>query len=296
MCAPVTAVRRSAAITVMITLSSLHVGPLVGSGGQGDVYELTSGPGRLLKRYRAGVAVDESGLGALVDWRGHLSPKDQSVIDKHTAWPLDVVNCEDGTYGILMNRAPLEYWHAVEGDTLPRDLSWAFMVDAARFVGLQPAPPLGAVLMMVQIATVFDVFHRNGVSYGDLSATNILWTGGSRPSVLLIDCDAAGVAGQPRALQEAQTPLWNCPWPGVEGQERDEYKLAIAFLRLFFRYEGPISDTTRNIQVPAYPPVTQDAADLLGAGLRQVSIRPAAADWLPALRQLHRGLKVRKVA
>lgn len=280
----------------MITLSSLNVGPLLGSGGQGDVFELSSDPGQLLKRYRAGVAVDESGLMALVDWRKHLPPKDLTVIDKHTAWPLEVVDCEDGTYGILMNRAPQEYWHTVEGDTLPRDLSWAFMVDAARFVGLQPAPPLAAVLMMVQIATVFDAFHRNGVTYGDLSASNVLWTGGNFPSVLLIDCDAAGVTGRPRALLEAQTPLWNCPWLGVEGQERDQYKLAVAFLRLFFRYEGPISDNTRNIQVPAYPPVTRDAAELLGAGLRQVSFRPAAADWLPALKQLHRGLKARKVA
>jgi DNA-binding helix-hairpin-helix protein with protein kinase domain len=280
----------------MIKLSSLNVGTFRFRGGQGDVYELDSDPRLLLKRYRADVAVDEAGLRALVDWRKQLQPKDFAVIDKHAAWPLEVVDCEDGTYGILMNRAPQEYWHTVEGATLPRDLSWAFMEDAARFVGLEPAPPTAAVLLMVQIATVFDVFHRNGVAYGDLSATNVLWTGGNSPSVLLIDCDSAGITGQPRALQEVQTPLWNCPWPGVEAQERDQYKLAIAFLRLFFRYEGPIMDTTRNIQVPSYPPVTQDTASLLGAGLKQVSIRPAPADWLPALQQLHRGLKARKVA
>lgn len=280
----------------MIELSNIEIGALLGSGGQGDVYEVTSGTGQLLKRYRRGIDVDDAGLAALVDWRKHLSQKDIAIVDKHTAWPLEVVDCEDGTFGILMNRAPNEYWHTVEGDELPRDLSWAFMVDAARFVGLQPASPLAAVMMMAQIATVFDVFHRNGVVYGDLSASNVLWTSGNSPSVLLIDCDAAEVTGQPRALKEAQTPLWNCPWPGVEGRERDEYKLAVAFLRLFFRYEGPIADTTSNIQVPAYPPVTRDAADLLGAGLKQVSIRPSAADWLPALHQLHRGLKKRKVA
>lgn len=279
----------------MIRLSSLDVGALLGSGAQGDVYELTSDPGRLLKRYRKTTAVNEVGLAALVDWRKHLPPRDMAVIDRHTAWPLEVVDCEDGTFGILMGRAPQEFWHTVEGEELPRDLSWAFMVDAAQFVGLKPAPPSAAVALVVQIATVFDVLHRNGVAYGDLSASNVLWTGDAFPSVMVIDCDAATVIGHPRALKEAQTTLWDCPWPGVEGQERDEYKLAVAFLRLFFRYEGPISETTRNIQIPAHPPMTRDAADLLGAGLKQVSIRPSAADWLPALQRLHRGLRARRI-
>lgn len=280
----------------MIAISSLKVGALLASGGQGDVYELDSDPRQLLKRYQAGVRVDVDGLHSLTDWRSGLGPKDKTIIDKHTAWPLEVVDCEDGTYGIVMNRAPRAYWHTVEGDVLPRDLSWAFMVDAARFVGLQPASPRAAVALMAQLVTIFDVFHRNGVSYGDLSARNVLWTGGGSPSVLLIDCDAACVSGQPRALKEAQTALWDCPWPGVEGQERDQFKLAVAFLRLFFRYEGPIGDTTVNIQVPAHTPVTRDAADLLAAGLKQVSIRPSAADWLPALHRLHRGLGARRVA
>ncbi|WP_157581293.1 hypothetical protein [Phycicoccus sp. Root563] len=277
-------------------MTRLDVGPLLGSGGQGDVYELPSDPGRLFKRYRSGVRVDETGLSALVEWRLELSPRDRAVVDKHTAWPLEVVDCPGGTLGILMNRAPRDFWHTVEGGVLPRDLSWAFMSEAARFVGLEPATPRAAVAIMVQLATAFDVLHRNGATYGDLSASNVLWTGDGCPSVLLIDCDAAEVNGRPRALREAQTPLWSCPWPGVEGRERDEFKLAMAFLRLFFRYEGPIMDSTSSIEVPSHPPVTGEAADLLTAGLRQVSVRPAAADWLPVLRELHGGLRARRVA
>jgi hypothetical protein len=280
----------------MIKLSSLSVGAFLKDGGQGEVHELTSSPDQLLKRYKPGIAVDAAGLEALVAWRQGLDPRDRNVVDQFAAWPLEAVDCENGSFGIVMKRAPRQLWHVVEGDTLPRDLSWAFMEDAARFVGLQPATATAAVTIMFQIATVFEVFHRNGVVYGDLSAANVLWSGGRRPTIFVIDCDATEVIGRPRALQEAQTPLWACPWPGVTARERDEYKLALAFLRLFFHYEGPLTDSTRNIQIPATPPVTREAADLLGAGLREVSIRPAAADWLNPLRTLERGLKARKIA
>jgi hypothetical protein len=281
----------------MIKLSALGgIGQVLSVGGQGSVYELPARPAELLKRYHSHVRVDVNGLEALVQWRATLSPRDLGIINRSTAWPVEVVNCEDGTSGFIMPRAPAEYWHTLENDTLPRDLSWAFMVDSARFVGLKPASPPAAVAVIHKLMIVFDVLHRNGICYGDLSATNVLWSGGSRPDIFVLDCDAAWIAGQPRALKDAQTMLWKCPWQGVQARERDEYKLALAFLRLFFRYEGPIDSTTRNIQLPAYPPVTREAAELLAAGLREVTNRPAASDWFEALHKLERGLKARKVA
>lgn len=277
----------------MIKISTLHVGPRLGGGGQGDVFELPDDPEHLVKRYRPEIAVNEAGLVALVDWRAGLPPKDGAIIAKHTAWPQEIVDCEDGTFGIIMKRAAASFWHTVEDEKLPRDLSWAYLQDSARFAGLTTPPPRAAVQLMIQLATVLDVLHRNGVVYGDLSATNVLWTGGTAPNLFVIDCDAAHVEGGPRALDVAQTPLWSCPWPGVEGRERDEFKLALAFLRLYFCYEGPIDLSTQNLLVPDHPPVSRAAADLVTAGLQQLSVRPSAGDWLPVLRHLAKGLRAR---
>ena len=280
----------------MINAADLALGPMISDGGQGMVFELTDDDTRVLKQYKAGVTVDPDGLVALADWRAGLAGKDLAVIDQHTAWPEQVVAFDDGTHGFLMRKAPASFWHVVEGARVPRDLTYAVSQDAARFVGLRPASPGEAVAVVFQLATVFDVFHRNGVAYGDLSSRNLLWTGGSRPSTLLIDCDAAGVEGAPRALQEAQTPLWDCAWDGVEGRERDEYKLALLFLRLYWHFEGIIGDSTPQVQVPASRPAQREVGELLGAGLWRVSLRPSAADWLPSLRELERGLRRTRAA
>jgi hypothetical protein len=281
----------------MILLSALGgIGPELSVGGQGTVYELLARPGEMLKRYHPHVKVDLPGLESLVEWRSTLAPGDLAVINRSTAWPVEVVDCEDGTFGFVMPRASAQFWHTLEGETSPRDLSWAFMADSARYVGLTPASPVVAVILMHQLSIVFDVFHRNQISYGDLSAANVLWSGGNRPTIFVLDCDATQLTGRPPALKAAETMLWKCPWPGVAARERDEYKLALAFLRLYFRYEGPLDYNTRHVQLPAHPPVTREAADLLAAGLREISTRPAASDWFDALRSLERGLRARKVA
>lgn len=281
----------------MTDLSSLGPigGPLGAPGGQGTVYELPDHPDLVLKRYHATTAVDPAGLDSLVAWRRHLTPADRAAVDATTAWPDDVVHCPDGTVAVVVRRAPNRFFHQVEGDLVPRDLSWAFCADAVRWAGLEPAPPTVCVSLVRRIAAVFEVFHRTGVCYGDVSATNILWVGGRRPEVFFLDCDSAHVTGQPRALADAQTPLWECPWP-LEDRRRDEYKLALTFLRLFWRYDGPLTDLVRTVRLPAQPPVTRSTAALVEQGLREQGPRPAATDWLDPLQRLNQGLRRRRVA
>lgn len=269
--------------------------PLGSPGGQGTVYELPDRPGWVLKRYHPGVAVSVTGLLALVGWPQSLVLRDRKVIDACTAWPAQVVDFLDDTYGFVMRRAPGRFFHEVEGVRLPRDLGWAYLADAARFVGLNAAAPAVAAALVYRIAVVFDVLHRNSVVYGDFSSGNALWSCGPRPQIFLFDCDAAHVVGQPRALLEMQTPLWDCPWDGLGGPDRDLYKLALAFLRLYFRYEGPVHTGTGAIRIPDRPAVTREVHDLMAAGLRKDSaLRPPAAHWLEALPRLDRGLRSRR--
>lgn len=282
----------------MRQISTSQFGAMIGRpGGQGTVYELVGEPNLLAKIYHAVVQLDPDGLEALVGWRRGLGRPDLAMIDQATSWPLDTLTVtEDGRLGVVIPRAPDRFFHTVNGSTIPRDISWAYLADAVRFAGLEPARPAAAARVVRQLAGVYDVFNRNGVAYGDLSHTNALWSGGARPDVYLIDCDAAAVSGHPRALVEAQTPLWDCPWPAVQGQERDLYKLALAFLRLVMRYEGPLGENVRSLTLPAHPPVTVDTADLLEAGLREAGIRPSPAAWIPVLECLEKGLRARKIA
>jgi hypothetical protein len=278
-------------------LTATDIGPMLGqSGGQGSVYELAGEPARLIKLYHPHIKVEMAGLDALVAWRHGLNRTDRAVIDRSTAWPQDTVEVDDGRVGIEMPRAPGKFFHIVQGKRADRNLSWAYLADATRWAGQEPAAPAVAVRVVKQLASVFDVFTRNGIAYGDLSHSNVLWSGGHRPDIYLIDCDAAWVVGGQRGLEEAQTALWTCPWPGVQGQERDAYKLALAFLRVVMRFEADLDGNVRTLDAPAHPPVTVEVVELLEAGLRERGPRPEPGRWIPALDTLERGLRARRIA
>lgn len=282
----------------MKQMSLSDLGPMVGQpGGQGTVHELIGTPDRLIKIYHLPVLVDPAALEELVQWRTGLAPADRAVVERATCWPVEAVTIiEDGRLGVEIPRAPARFFHTVGGVDMPRDISWAYLADAVRFAGLEPARPAAATRIVRQLAELFDVFARTGVMYGDLSHSNLLWSGGERPDVFLIDCDAAGLIGRPRALAEAQTMLWDCPWPAVTEQERDLYKLALTALRLVMRHEGPLDPSVHTLVAPVHPPVTIDFADLLEAGLREQGARPSAQEWIPVLDRLEKGLRARKAA
>lgn len=282
----------------MITSATLgRIGPAIGNpGGQGGVFTLPDRPGMLLKKYHDWVTVNPDGLVALVEWMAGLPARSQRVLRRLTSWPTEVVDCGNGHWGILIRRADVRFFHRVEGEMIPRDLSWAFCADAANFAGLEPAAPHVAVTLVYQWACVLDVMHANGLAYGDLSAGNILWSGSRRPEILVLDCDSAHLLGSPRALADAQTPLWDCPWKGVDDIDRDRYKLALAFLRLYFRYQGPITKDVDQLDVPAQPAITRTVAELLAAGLHSRGPRPTAKEWLDPLSRLERGVRMRRAA
>lgn len=282
-------------------LAFASIGPvadtIAGSGGQGQIRELTAHPHLLLKTYRPDHQPDLDALARLAAWPRGLSSKDRAVIVARTCWPARVVPDTPWGVGTLIQRAPDRFWNVVEGKRIPRDLQFAF-VPAARFSGAELLTPVGAIAMTYRYATILDVLHRGGVAYGDLNHSNLLWAGTtSRPELFLIDCDAAWLTTGPRTLTDAQTPLWLDPWTHrddgspEEAVQRDRLKLALLFLRLYYRSLMELDASRPVIELPSDPPLTQTVADLLLAGLRRDGDRPAAADWLEPLNRLERRVR-----
>ncbi|MFD0574174.1 hypothetical protein ACFQ0T_39345 [Kitasatospora gansuensis] len=91
------------------------------------------------------------------------------------------------------------------------------------------------LLLLADLATTLDRLHRFGVTVGDLSPKNLLFTLTTKPECFLIDCDSARTDGA-TVLPQAETPDWHVP----TGEERatrhsDTYKLALLAVRLFAR-------------------------------------------------------------
>jgi hypothetical protein len=280
-----------------ITITADELGPVgdeLGRGGQGIVYELPSRPHHLLKVYLDD-AVDRDGLEALVRWRLRLSSRDRRVIDAMTAWPLAVVPDLSTGLAFVMRRAPTEFFHDRPGGSRPHDLQWAYCTSVA-YSGRQPATRRQAVTIVHRLAMVLDVLHRNDVVYGDLSATNVLWSARhGRPRIFLIDCDAAWATIGPRGCGGGQTPNFADPWPsdGTPAAERrrDLYKLGLVFLRLYYRSQLPVTAETPTIDLAADPPITRSVHGLLQGALSPDGDRPTAADWMPRLAALDRRLR-----
>ena len=282
------------------TVPLADLGPLgeeIGAGGQGRVIRIRRRPGLLVKVYAADV--DRDALLELVRWRRALPTRDRRIVDSATAWPLAVVDGPDQV-GVLVREAPPVFFQEIAGHRQVRDLQWAYCRSVS-YVGREPVSRRAAVTLVHHWATVLDILHRHGVVYGDLSATNVLWSErGARPGLFVIDCDSAWVTTGARAVAGGQTPGWDDPWPSDGSPDaerrRDLYKLGLMFLRLYYRSQLPIDALTRQIALPADPPTSRPIRDLLVASLRRDGSRPGAADWVEPLRCFERVLRSRGVA
>jgi hypothetical protein len=276
------------------------IGPPFGHvGGQGRVHPLPDHPGWLYKRYHDTTPVDPDGLLALVEWRRQLTGRDRRIVDVRTAWPQYVVE-HPGGHGVVIRRAPARFFHVFGDEEVGTDLQFACL-DTATWGGAGPAGPRTAVAIVYRYAQVLDVLHRNGVVYGDMSHTNMLWTSAPGwPGVFVIDCDAAWLTTGPRGVPFSETPPWIDPWPNDLTAERlrrlDLFKLGQLFLRTYYHWPGKITATTTSLGLHDEPPVTRRITDLLTASLRRDrphQPRPRARDWLDPLVVLERHLRAR---
>lgn len=232
-----------------VPLSALGPMSRLNAGANGvihrlDTFRLPDEPGELVfKEYDPRtVQVALGGLERLAGLRLGLSAQRRAVLDEMTAWPLRAVaGPGDEARGVLMRLIPAGFFEDMllpsgNRDRVPREIQHLiFDADVARRREVDVPgddDPHTRLRICERFAYILSVLHGANLVYGDISARNVLYRLRPRPSVFLVDCDAARVRGAAAVNQQQHSPDWNPPERG-RGQTvaTDRYKLALFVLR-----------------------------------------------------------------
>lgn len=228
-------------------------------------------------------------LTALVAFRSGLDARTRQILDDAAAWPLRVVTRSGAVCGFLMQLIPAEFFGQQilpSGRTthLPIKAQWLVVdpakADAAGIAVAREDDVPARLVLCAKLAHVFGVLHRAGLVYGDLSLNNLVFSAGSPPRVMLVDCDAVQAAGS-APIAQAHTPDWTPPEcvAGSPAQDiaTDRYKLALFMLRVLS--PGPHASQAVD------PARVMGVLDLEGNSLIEAGVsddrsrRPSAKQW-----------------
>jgi serine/threonine protein kinase len=279
-----------------VEYSTLSLGRRLGQGGQGTVYEVSNkkineaaddgGWDVAYKEYATTLRpdLDTAALASQVGLLGELSAAEGRWLCDRTAWPAVVVERGGSASGFLMRSVPDQYQFILQslagtstGTKRLANLEYLLNDDTyVAGIGLTISER-DRLLLLADLAATLTRLHRIGITVGDLSPKNLLFTTAPQPKCFLIDCDAMRLRGD-TVLPQAETPDWQIP-AGEEKATRasDVYKLALLAIRLFARDQTATDPT-------ALTPTSPALADLARAGLNpDPARRPAPAVWAEQL-------------
>ncbi|GAA1740377.1 hypothetical protein [Luedemannella helvata] len=271
------------------------------SGANGAIWRLTgfqlaSAPGPLVyKQYQgqAAVGVSLAGLASIVQARLRLTPRQLTVFDELTVWPLRVVVDRSGTpLGVLMRLIDSDFMENMRLPSgrramVPREVQHLIFDPAVarrNSVDVPADRDLAARFTVCErMALAMSLMHGANLVYGDLSSRNVLYRLRPKPSVLLVDCDAARVKGSAAVNKQQNSPDWDAPEGGQQTQASDRYKLALFVLRCLL--------PGRNASLNRDPASAAAVLKPEGRRLMRMALtgppsdRPLAREWLSYLRQ-----------
>lgn len=284
-----------------VDVTALGPRSFIAEGSQGRVHRLThfqlpDWPGGLaFKEFKPAAAFVPAGVESIVRVRSALADKDRQALDRHAVWPIRVVkNAAGSVVGLLMPLIPDEFVQTgvstqQQGGTSPRpirrerELQFLFIdPDLADRIGHQRVNLQQRLALCHSFAQGLELLAGLNVVFGDISAKNALFKIGATPSecaVILVDCDAARVAGTAAGVSQLNTPDWEPP-----GKERDiathatdVYKFGLFVIRSLS--PGSNCSTARDPERVA-PIFDRTGMDLLrrsvGDNPRK---RPSMTDW-----------------
>lgn len=242
-------------MTTTVTVADLGARDHIATGGFGTVYALTAPvpgfAGRLAyKEYRTDIAPEDQAAAmscarGAIALRDRLSPADRDELDHFAVWPLAMVTDDTGRdVGVLMPLLPDEFFHVrrdPRGTTerRPLNLEWLITSERRRAQAGITVPgwhsPALRFDLLVQLCHAFDLIHRHGYVYGDLSLKNVAFcVAHDRGRIILLDCDGVASENDPDR-QQGNTRQWEAPetlaGQALQDRATDCYKLGLTILR-----------------------------------------------------------------
>lgn len=299
----------------------LQLGPQLGAGGEGAVFELRDRSDLVVKLYRKGLEKEKAAKIARMAKAANERLLNERLL-KLTAWPTEPIRLGSGSGAVVGFTMPKITGHKqafslysprLRLQEFPR-ASWQFLIRSA-----------------ANAARAFTVIHESGNVIGDVNHGNLFV--GDRATVRLIDCDSYQITiNGSRWLCEVGTPTHQPPelqnvktYKGiVRTPNHDNFGLAVIIFQMLFMARHPFSGRFLGIgEMPmeraiseyrfAYgsnaaamqmqpPPVslglhgvTRDMALLFERAFSrqgsQANGRPTAREWETALQDLEAHLK-----
>ena len=263
----------------------LSLAEVLGAGGQGQVVRV-NGPvsGLVYKSYHR-PGHDILRLRRLLDLRANMPPWSRQYLDRHAAWPLNVVLKNGTPNGFLMRDIPSRYRGITKAGPRLRELQYLLYEPKPTWGDIASPGIENRLEIALQVATLIQFLHDHEVIIGDLSMVNILWCPGEPPGIFLIDCDGARPVGYRGTSPTIDTPGWADPDIGTAGpdMESDRYKLALAVGRVLSRDPAVVPGQSLSL----LPGILDDKAtriqSLWSEAALQREDRPSAESWADAL-------------
>ena len=228
-----------------VEVSSLRLGAVLGSGGQGRVvavnnYLIDDRWPAVLKTYNNSVGLDVTGLEKIAAFPDQLHHNDRDWLTSVTSWPRAIAMDNGSVRGFLMRAVPDIYtfnFMTVTQGAMARLSTVEFLLnpdDYVRRSGISISEK-DRLNLLGTLGDTMSRLHALGIVIGDFSPKNLLFNLRSYSSCFFIDCDAISLRGE-SALQQVDTPEWELPAGERRGTEAsDSYKFGLLAIRLFAR-------------------------------------------------------------
>jgi hypothetical protein len=293
----------SRAAGIRVRASDLGAKSLIGNGAMTDVSRLDSftvpghhgGLAFVRVRDRSAEHWDPAVLSRLVAFRWGLDADERAMLDELAAWPAAVVEDDDGeVVGCLVPLAAHPFYYVPAEDTAhgkePQQVKWLVVAPKrARRAGAAAVGERDLVVrctVLARVCLLFDLLHRHGVVFGDLSERSVLFGVSEVAEAFVVGCEGAAFAGDETAQRNSvgwATDDALTTDPSQQTIATDRFKLGLLILRVL----APAGDGLER---------SRDAerirSVLDGAGQRMMSdalgddpdARPSASEWYQYLR------------